>query len=59
MGRQRLKSGVVEGLKEKLATYSDYLFIFLFLLMLASLTRNILKVVRVGQGIEKIEKRIE
>lgn len=59
MGSQDLKLKVIERLRNKLKTYSNYLLIFIFLLMLASLIRNILRVVESNKRIEKIQGRVE
>ena len=48
-----------EKLKEKLRVYSNYLLIFIFLLMFASLIRNILRVVESNKRIEKAQDRVE
>jgi len=48
-----------EKLKEKLKVYSNYLLIFLFLLMFVSLIRNILRVVESNKRIEKAQGRVE
>ncbi len=48
-----------EKLKEKLKVYSNYLLIFLFLLMSVSLIRNILRVVESNKRIEKAQDRVE
>jgi len=44
-------------MKEKLKAYSNYLFIFLSLLMLISLVRNTLKAFEAKKRIEKVEDR--
>lgn len=59
MGSQSSRFKAIEKLKEKLKVYSNYLFIFIFLLMLASLIRNILRVVESNKRIEKIQNRVE
>ena len=59
MGSQDLKLKVIERLKDKLKTYSNYLLIFIFLLMFASLIRNILRVVESNKRIEKAQDRVE
>jgi cell division protein FtsB len=59
MGSQDLKLKVIERLKDKLKTYSNYLLIFLFLLMFISLIRNILRVVESNKRIEKAQNRVE
>ena len=48
-----------EKLKEKLKVYSNYLLIFLFLLMFVSLIRNILRVVESNKRIEKAQDQVE
>jgi cell division protein FtsB len=48
-----------EKLKEKLRVYSNYLLIFIFLLMAVSLIRNILRVVESNKRIEKVQDRVE
>lgn len=59
MGSQDLKIKVIERLKDKLKTYSNYLLIFIFLLMSVSLIRNILRVVESNKRIEKVQDRVE
>lgn len=59
MGSQSSRLKIVERLKEKLKTYSNYLLIFIFLLMLTSLIRNILRVVESNKRIGKIQDRVE
>jgi cell division protein FtsB len=49
----------IEKLKEKLRVYSNYLLIFIFLLMFASLIRNILRVVESNKRIEKAQDQVE
>ncbi len=48
-----------EKLKEKLRVYSNYLLIFIFLLMFVSLIRNIMRVVESNKRIEKAQDRVE
>ena len=48
-----------EKLKEKLGVYSNYLLIFIFLLMFVSLIRNVLRVVESNKRIEKAQDRVE
>jgi cell division protein FtsB len=48
-----------EKLKEKLRVYSNYLLIFIFLLMFISLIRNILRVVESNKRIEKAQDQVE
>jgi cell division protein FtsB len=48
-----------EKLKEKLRVYSNYLLIFIFLLMFASLIRNILRVVESNKRIGKAQDQVE
>lgn len=48
-----------EKLKEKLRVYSNYLLIFIFLLMFVSLIRNILRVVESNKRIEKAQNQVE
>ncbi len=48
-----------EKLKEKLGVYLNYLLIFIFLLMLVSLIRNILRVVESNKRIEKAQDQVE
>lgn len=59
MGSQGLRLKTIERLKEKLKLYSNYLFIFIFMLMLTSLIRNILKAVEANKRIEKMQGRVE
>lgn len=49
----------IEKLKEKLRVYSNYLLIFIFLLMFVSLIRNILRVVESNKRIEKAQDQVE
>ncbi|TEU01888.1 hypothetical protein E3I18_02005 [Candidatus Woesebacteria bacterium] len=48
-----------EKLKEKLGVYSNYLLIFIFLLMLVSLIRNVLRVVESNKRIGKAQDQVE
>jgi cell division protein FtsB len=48
-----------EKLKEKLRVYSNYLLVFIFLLMLVSLIRNVLRVVESNKRIGKAQDQVE
>jgi len=48
-----------EKLKEKLGVYSNYLLVFIFLLMFVSLIRNVLRVVESNKRIGKAQDQVE
>ncbi len=50
---------IIEKLKRKLKTYSNYVLIGVFLLMLVSLGRNIVKIKTAKGRLKEIEERIE
>lgn len=49
----------LKKLKEKLKTYSNYIFIFVFILMFISLTRNILRVKGAKEKVKRSQERVE
>lgn len=49
----------LKKLKEKLKTYSNYIFVFAFILMFISLTRNILRVKGAKEKVKGSQERVE
>lgn len=50
---------IAERLKERLKAYSNYLLIFVLVLLTASFIRNIVKVSRAEKKIEEAQERVE
>lgn len=50
---------MLKFLAQKIRTYSNYLLILLFILLMISLTRNIFRVLGAGERIERARDRVE